>query len=242
MKIFLCDHTHPSRDKVNWHRALTKVFGRLFEADETEDWDNPEKRHSAYRDRNAVIVSHSRSATKWAKKADRVLCHIILVHTRDGQRPEANKKGNLHGCYWSPEHFLKVPRPARLQAWIEQIRKAELEAVDWSLLQPGHDTPATNLSQLIAARTRSLKKLVTLTATQTDDDRWLQAVRTVQQVFADDQFALHGFFNTGSHHESGSALWNLLNKALTENVTPEVRKECLQLLRAELKPEYARTI
>lgn len=137
MNLYLCDYTHPSDEQPNWQFALESVFAELFKADGTEKWSEPERRHPAYQDKDAIIFCHSRWAeAAWRKKADAVLCQIVLVRRWGGQVLESNTKGNLHGCHWSPADLLADSRPRRLDRWISQIKVGRVSKIQWALLRP----------------------------------------------------------------------------------------------------------
>jgi hypothetical protein len=245
MKIFLSDPTHPSGENVNWQRALKRAFGNQFESAATENWDDPEEEHPAYENQNAIIFCHSSSGAKWRRKADSVLCHVILVRSAERQGSEKNKKGNLHGCHWTTSEFLNAKRHTRLQQFIEQLQTSNIQSVDWSLLQPGPAKSANDLPRSEQILEQTVVKFAAATCGGADNEKWLGAAKDVLLAFDKNPIALDGFFKRdppGNHHRSGRTLRESLNSAVTEDVTPIIRAECEALLRAELRPEYARMI
>jgi hypothetical protein len=146
MKLYLCDHTHSSREKSKWRSALEKVFGPQFQSRKTQKWSEPENRHPAYRDANAILFCHSDGReARWKRKADSIACQVILVRSKGGQRSESNRTGNLHGCHWSPDDFVREPQSLEIQKWIEQVRSGEISQIDWPLLQPDQTFSAISI-------------------------------------------------------------------------------------------------
>ncbi len=238
MKLFLSDHTLSSQGKTRWQNALEKVFGAQFQSGATNEWTQPKSRHPAYRDATAILFCHSDGGEpRWKRKADSVKCHLILVRSVYRYPPESNRKGNLHGCWWIPDDFVMPSRPPRLQQWIEQVQAADVQQVDWTLLQPaGAECVSEPVS--VEVRRQSVKAFATAVFHDVNDEEWLRMAHEVRCAFKDRFLDLDSFFVSGKHHESGDEFRTLLRRALSINLTQEIRTDCKHLLQKALKGEF----
>ena len=152
VKIYLIDHDFTLPGKCDWYHALNAVFGVSFQANSALDGDDPPETHDGYNNVNALIFAHSRQSPKWKDKADLVSATIVLVHSAGGHAEERNVKGNLHGCYWSPQDFQSTKRP-EIARFIKQVLDdVPASEIDWSLLKTPRSEEFLALRLLCEAR------------------------------------------------------------------------------------------
>jgi hypothetical protein len=137
--LYLTDYKFAD-NQSDWHDALNFAFPASFASGDTQDRNEPPHEHPAYAKKDAILFCHSNGCEpQWRQKSNDADCHIVIVRGGGRWKEEQNAKGNLHGCYWSPDELQEAAKhPAsnfRLAHWIEQIRAGEPTAIEWKLLR-----------------------------------------------------------------------------------------------------------
>lgn len=138
MNIYLIDHSFVLRspEKCAWHLALIETLKEKFSS--TMYADVVPFNHPGFLSTDSAVFVHSNGREdNWRHKADSVecCCHIVLVRSAGRQSVEASKKGNFHGCYWSPVEFKSKSR-REISLFVEQITRGDSpDKVEWSLLE-----------------------------------------------------------------------------------------------------------
>jgi hypothetical protein len=88
-----------------------------------------------------ILLHHSDNLSTWHQHvsgAQPVLRGHLVVISNPGRVviPQQFHHERIHACAYTPEDFYQKSQPQRLQAWIHQIRKGEIENVTWTLLHP----------------------------------------------------------------------------------------------------------